>query len=100
MLMLPAPTARTSRGVSEILGGKAVRFAREEEFARCSSTASQVRCRHFGNLYGVPVYVEEAWPRGTRSTFQAGTHTETMRIQFADFKRLAKPTVIHFACPA
>ena len=29
--------------------------------------------------------------------FQAGTHTETMRIRYADFARLVKPTVVDIA---
>jgi hypothetical protein len=30
--------------------------------------------------------------------FQAGTHNDTMRIRYADFARLVKPTVVDIAC--
>jgi Ala-tRNA(Pro) deacylase len=51
----------------------------------------------FGNLYEVPVYVEEALAEDETIVFRAGTHTDTMSVRYADFERLVEPTVAEFA---
>ena len=51
----------------------------------------------FGNLYDLPVYVDVSLTEDPSIVFQAGTHTETMRIRYADFARLVKPTVLDIA---
>ena len=50
----------------------------------------------FGNLYGLPVYVDAHLARERELVFQAGNHTEAVRVQWADFKRLVHPTVAEF----
>jgi Ala-tRNA(Pro) deacylase len=54
----------------------------------------------FGNLYGVPVVVDQALAEDETIVLQAGTHRDTMSINYADFARLAKPTVARFAMHA
>jgi len=51
----------------------------------------------FGNLYGVPVFVEESLTKDKEISFNAGTHNELMRISYADFERLVQPTVTRFS---
>ena len=51
----------------------------------------------FGNLYDVAVYVDRALGRNERIVFQAGTHSVTMSVAYADFERLARPTVADIA---
>jgi Ala-tRNA(Pro) deacylase len=52
----------------------------------------------FGSLYDVAVYVDRALGRNERIVFQAGTHTVTMSVvAYADFERLARPTVADIA---
>lgn len=51
----------------------------------------------FGNLYGVPVYVEETLAEDETIVFRAGTHSDTMSVKYADFERLVRPTVAKFA---
>ena len=51
----------------------------------------------FGNLYGLPVYVEESLRRDPEIVFNAGTHQDTIRIKYEDFARLARPQVLEFA---
>lgn len=49
----------------------------------------------FGNLYGMDVYVSEVLARDEQIAFNAGTHTELIRMAYADFERLVKPAVVH-----
>ena len=54
----------------------------------------------FGNLYGMPVFVEEQLTRDTEIAFAAGTHNELVRLPYRDFDRLVRPTVASFAARA
>lgn len=51
----------------------------------------------FGTLYGIPVYVDDRLARDVEIAFNAGSHLELIRMQFADFKRLEHPTVAPIA---
>jgi hypothetical protein len=53
----------------------------------------------FGNLYGLPSYVDEALAKNETILFQAGTHTGTIELKYADFDRLVGPVVARFAGP-
>ncbi len=45
----------------------------------------------FGNLYGMDVYVDSSLAENSEIVFNAGSHTEVIRMSFADFSRLVKP---------
>jgi Ala-tRNA(Pro) deacylase len=47
----------------------------------------------FGNLYNMPVYADEALAKDEHIEFNAGTHTEAIRMKFADFERLVRPKI-------
>jgi Ala-tRNA(Pro) deacylase len=51
----------------------------------------------FGSLYGMDTYVTESLTRDKEIAFNAGTHTEVIRMSYDDFARLATPTVIRSA---
>jgi Ala-tRNA(Pro) deacylase len=92
MLVLPAPSVADVAKVSDLVG-KAARLASESEFAPAFPDCEAGAMSPFGNLYGVPVYVDEALSRNERIVFQAGTHQVTMSLDYAAFERLAEPTV-------
>jgi Ala-tRNA(Pro) deacylase len=50
----------------------------------------------FGSLYGLPVFVDRHLAREKDVVFQAGNHREAVRVAWADFERLAHPTVAEF----
>jgi len=82
--------------VSEVLG-KQARLASEGELASAFPDCEAGAMPPFGSLYDVPVYVDRALMRNERIVFQAGTHTVTMSVAYADFERLARPTVADIA---
>ncbi|MBX2991743.1 MAG: YbaK/EbsC family protein [Bacteroidetes bacterium] len=51
----------------------------------------------FGNLYGMPVIVDKALANQKEIVFNACTHTESVRMRFEDFERLANPMIVEFA---
>jgi len=46
----------------------------------------------FGNLYGMQVFVDPGLAEDAEIAFNAGSHTELMRLSYKDFERLVKPT--------
>jgi len=45
----------------------------------------------FGNLFGLPVYVDPALEADEFIFFNAGNHAQTVRMKYRDFKELVKP---------
>ena len=97
MLAMPAPYQADLDRVSEVLGASEVRLAHEEEFAPAFPDCEVGAMPPFGNLFDLPVYVDEALAEDETIVFQAGTHTDTVRLKYADFERLVEPGVAGFA---
>ncbi len=74
-----------------------VRLAREEEFSHIFPNCETGAQPPFGNLYGLTVYADEALAQDEYIAFNAGSHRELMRLRWADFVELVKPTVLAFA---
>jgi Ala-tRNA(Pro) deacylase len=51
----------------------------------------------FGNLFGIPVYVDCSLEADEEIVFNAGAHTLTAKLAFADFVRLTEPRMAEFA---
>ena len=51
----------------------------------------------FGNLFGIPVYVDRSLEADEEIVFNAGTHTLTAKLRFGDFVRLTEPRTAEFA---
>jgi Ala-tRNA(Pro) deacylase len=96
MVVVAAPDQVDLGRAQAALGAVEVRLAREKEFAETFPDCEPGAMPPFGNLYGVPVYVDEALTKNERIVFQAGSHTETISVRYADFERLAQPTVDDF----
>ena len=97
MLSLPAPYHVDLEKAAKMLGAQEARLAEEEEFEGAFPDCEVGAMPPFGNLYGLPVYVEEALAEDETIFFRAGTHTDAMSVGYADFERLVEPTVGRFA---
>jgi Ala-tRNA(Pro) deacylase len=97
MLALPAPYQADLDRVSRVLEATEVRLAHEDEFAPAFPDCEVGAMPAFGNLYDIPVYVDEALAEDETIVVQAGTHTDALRLKYADFERLVEPTVAGFA---
>lgn len=51
----------------------------------------------FGRLAGISVYVDADLKENETVAFNAGTHTEMLKIHFQDFMRIEKPSVGDFS---
>jgi Ala-tRNA(Pro) deacylase len=97
MLALPATYQVDLEMAAAVLGVDEARLAEEEEFADTFADCEVGAMPPFGNLYGVPVYVEKTLAEDETIVFRSGTHTETMSVSYSDFERLMEPTVAQFA---
>lgn len=97
MAVVPAPRRVDLTALHSNIGAHTVRLASELEFKEKFPDCDAGAMPPFGNLYGMCVYVDEAVARQKEIAFNAGTHTETMRMSCADFVRLVDPIVLKFA---
>lgn len=97
MLVLPAPARVDVEKAAAVLGVKEARLAHEDEFADRFPGCEVGAMPPFGNLFDIPLYVDKSLREDETIVFEAGTHTDTISMKYADFERLAKPTVAEFA---
>jgi len=79
------------------VAGKTVRLATEQEFGDLFPDCELGAMPPFGSLYNLRVFVDESLAADEEIVFNAGTHRDAIRMRFADFARLAKPTMTSLA---
>ena len=97
MLVLPASHRIDLTRVGPATGAKEVFLAGEREIATAFPDCEIGAMPPFGNLYGVPVYVDRLLAEDETIVFQAGTHVDTLSMKYADYARLVQPKVVEFA---
>mgnify|MGYP000166857698 CR=1 FL=1 len=79
--------------VSVVLAAtKAVELADEDEFKKAFPDCETGAMPPFGNLYGMNVFVSQALREDDEIAFNAGSHSELIRLPYADYERLVQPT--------
>jgi Ala-tRNA(Pro) deacylase len=96
MLVLPAPAHVELDLMRAVFDTGQARLATEAEFAPHFPDCDVGAMPPFGNLYNVPVYVDRSLTDDEQITFQAGTHTETVTMRYADYADLVQPIVATF----
>jgi Ala-tRNA(Pro) deacylase len=99
MAVLSAQDVANLDVLREEIGCSKLRLASEAEFSNAFPTCKPGAMPPFGNLFNLPTYCESSLSRNREIEFNAGTHDETVRMRFGDYKRLANPTMIQFAQP-
>lgn len=83
--------------VKASLGAREVRLATEDEFISRFPDCEIGAMPPFGNLFGLPVYVDPALEKDESIYFNAGNHVQTIRLRYKDFEKLVQPRVVHLA---
>lgn len=73
-----------------------VSLASEEDFVGIFPECETGAMPPFGNLYGMDVYVEDSLLDDEEIAFNAGTHTELIKLSYHDFMRLVQPKIVRF----
>ena len=74
-----------------------VKLASEDDFAGAFPGSEVGAMAPLGNLYDVPVCVDETLVEDEEIAFNAGTHRHVIKMRYADFERLVKPQVASFS---
>lgn len=96
MAVLPAAYHVDFDTLRKIFGTKSVTMASEPEFKKCFPDCELGAMPPFGNLYGMDVYVAEVLAQNKEIAFNAGTHTELIRLNYTDYENLVKPRILMF----
>lgn len=81
------------------MGAKEVRLADEAEIEGIFPDCEVGAMPPFGNLYGLPVYVSSVFLSRDEITFNAGTHSDVIRMKYEDFERIVNPVIESFSEP-
>jgi hypothetical protein len=79
-----------------LAGARTFRLAREDELAILYPQYEVGAMPPFGAVFGHRVFVERCLVGEPEMVFNAGTHTDAIRMHYGDFAELAKPTVGQF----
>jgi Ala-tRNA(Pro) deacylase len=79
-----------------VIGASQVSLAKEWEMRELFPDCEVGTMPPFGDLYGLPVYVDESLILEPEIFFQAGSHREVIEMREKDFERLAHPKLGHF----
>ena len=96
MTVLPASHRVILLELQNALGASQVELATEDEFKDIFPGCSLGAMPPFGNLYGLEVIVAQRLAEDEEIAFNAGTHTELIKLAYSDFERLVKPKVLRF----
>jgi Ala-tRNA(Pro) deacylase len=99
MAVLSANDAANLDMLRDEIGCGKLRLASEKEFSDAFPTCKPGAMPPFGNIFDLPTYCDANLSRNHEIEFNAGSHDETIRMRFDDYKRLASPKIFHFARP-
>ena len=97
MAVLPASFRVDTNLLTKVAGAKKVEIADEEEFQDLFPGCEVGAMSPFGNLYNLPVFVDESLAQDRDIVFNAGSHRELIRMSYQDFEKLAKSIVADFS---
>jgi len=96
MTVLPASWNVDLHRLRTVFATHRVRLATEDEIIGLFPDCELGAMPPFGNLYGLPVYVDQSLTEDEEIVFQAGTHSDAIRMRYWDFASLAFPVVEEF----
>ncbi|NWF88708.1 MAG: YbaK/EbsC family protein [Ignavibacteriaceae bacterium] len=93
MAVLPATHMIKMDLLKKVVGNENIRLATEQEFKDKFPDCEVGAMPPFGNLYGMEVYASSALKDDEEIVFNAGSHTELIKVSYKDFERLVNPKV-------
>jgi Ala-tRNA(Pro) deacylase len=96
MTVLPASWNVDLHRLKTVFATHQVRLATENEITGLFPDCELGAMPPFGNLYGLPVFVDHSLTEDEEIVFQAGTHSDAIRMRYWDFASLAFPVVEEF----
>ncbi|MFP2908732.1 aminoacyl-tRNA deacylase [Pyxidicoccus sp. 3LFB2] len=99
IVVVPAAGTVDLQKVRDVIGARSVRLATEAEFSSYFPDCEVGAEPPFGELYKLPVAVDESLSLTERLLFRAGSHEEALEMRFQEFATLEWPLVATFIHP-
>jgi Ala-tRNA(Pro) deacylase len=97
LLVLPADYIVDFAEVRRLMGLTEIRLADESELGALFPECELGAMPPFGNLFDMPVLMDEKLAAAEFMAFNAGTHRDVIHMSVADFHKLVNPLVATFA---
>ena len=94
MIVMPAPYTIDFDNIAFSIGARHVNLAYEHQFRDAFPDCDIGAMPPFGNLFNMPVFMSEALLKQEEVSFNAGDHSEIIRMKTADLVDLVQPTII------
>ena len=91
LAVLPAIHLIALKKLKALVGAKTLTIAKEADIKERFPDVEVGAMSPFGNLYRVPVVVDRTLEASGDIVFNAGSHTETIKMRYRDFAALVKP---------
>jgi Ala-tRNA(Pro) deacylase len=98
MVVLPASRRIDMERLKQATQARHLELASESDFRSRFPECETGAMPPFGNLYDLDVFVEESLCDDDEIAFNAGSHTELIRMAYRDYERLVHPRHAEFAC--
>jgi Ala-tRNA(Pro) deacylase len=92
MIVLPADHQIDLEKAEKTIG-KAVSLGKEQEFKSLFSDCAIGAMPPFGNLYNLSTYVDKHLAEQDYIVFEAGTHTDAIKMSYRNYEKIVKPKV-------
>lgn len=96
MAVLPSTDRVHVDQLKQALGARDLELADEDDINTAFPDCEIGAMPPFGNLYNMDVFVSEHLREDEHIVFNAGSHSEVMRMSYQDYDRLVHPQVLHF----
>ena len=97
MVVLPGSFKINFEELKKVTGSDKARLADEHEFIDKFPDCEVGAMPPFGNLYGVEVFVENSLAEDEEIAFNACSHSQLIKMAYADYEKLVKPVRLAFA---
>lgn len=91
MVVMPSNIKIDLESLKKHTGSNSAELASEHEFRDRFPECELGAMPPFGNLFSMDVYVDAALAKDKQIAFNAGSHSELIRMTYDDFVRLANP---------
>ncbi len=99
MVILPANYKINFEELQKTLGKKNIQLASESNFKPLFEDCDTGAMCPFGNLYEVPVYIAKSIVDKDEIIFNAGTHTDAIRMSMGDYVNVVQPKILKISEP-
>jgi Ala-tRNA(Pro) deacylase len=97
MFVIPADRKLDSREIRRVRGWRKLRFAGREEVERLTGLAPGA-IPPFGSLFDLPTLCDQRLGENETINFNAGDHSISVSMRYADYVRVEAPELGTFAC--